>query len=498
MNITDKIETANYYLFKGLRIAALTGLGFLVNDALAPADAYAKRPKPTITTEAPDQTSAAQAQTGAPDISVSIPDVPSVKPQTSGIFYTDDGEASQPTVQSPVPQPAVQPAAKGPGVYINDKLVKRQPTPVEKAALARAERDALEAHRGKMPYCDTLPASCTSHKIGKYNQKPKDCDSYKSRGRYYAGTVSGKPVVDFTNDQDCLATDTRMNWQDWLNGWYSKHAKKDKKGKAPAAVVTQAPAEAAKPAQPEKPAVVAQPEEPTVPGDEVYSDKPLDQDKPLMEDGWEARPVADSSAQSPQKSNAVSFGYKQIIRGNNQNDTYLAEVGYDRALGRFIVGVRALVGAQYPNVSNSTPQEKGQTVPDPQSLDQMFSREYTYKTTSEGKGMLDTFGLQAVAGLNVYQKDDGSFGIDVLLKGGAVAVLTETEDRSLVQAVQSPNDVLSQRSAPTSTNNEARWYPDFGGEVRFNLDNYFLGVGGGVTGVSNPKGNVTGSVGFRF
>ncbi|MBI4453306.1 hypothetical protein HY636_01565 [Candidatus Woesearchaeota archaeon] len=458
MNLTNIIHNAEEYANK-----ALSAVGFTAASVIL---AY------TSLTALPSNANAQQSNKPT----VSIPDVRSSLPTAvpSRSIYSDEDEGT--------------PLPLGQGVYINGKLVQRKLTAEEKAALKRAERDTKAAEQGKMPYCDTLPASCTSKKIGKYNKQPKVCENYHPRGRYYAG--NGK--VDFTNDMKCQDSDPKMNWQDWLKGWYNTHKQKKQEKPAQAVVPPALPAvgyietgETKKVTEP----VVEQPQEPTIPAEP--------QEPTAGQDKYTVSPTFVFPTQRGK--NAVSFGYKQIIRGNDKNDTFLVEVGYDRALGRFILGARALVGAQYPNVSSSEPEEKGATVPNPQSLDQMFSREYTYKTTSEGKGMLDTFGLQAVAGLNVYQKDDGSFGLDVLLKGGAVAVLTEIENRSLVQAVQSPNYVLSQKSAPTSTNNEARWYPDFGGEIRFNLgDNYFLGLGGGVTGVNNPQGNVNANAGFRF
>ena len=472
MNLTNIIHNAEEYANK-----ALSAVGFTVAGVILAYTSLAVLPS-----------NASAQQSNVPKLSTL--DVKSSAPSTAPLksIYSDE-EPSQ-----SADQPSPQPAVKEQGVYINGKIVKRKLTSAEKAALARAERDTKAAEQGKMPYCDTLPASCTSQKIGKYNKRPKMCDNYTPKGRYYVDEKTGK--VDFTNDTKCQPTDPNMNWKDWLTGWYSRHAKKPQTtgvGAAPSALPAAGYIETGNKGKGEEQAVVEQPQEPTVPAEPQPPTAGQDA-------GYTAPIVEDKVSTAPLRNpNAVSFGYKQIIR-NDKNDTFLAEVGYDRALGRFILGARALVGAQYPNVSTSEPKEKGATVPNPESLDQMFSREYTYKTTSEGKGMLDTFGLQAVAGLNVYQKDDDSFGIDVLLKGGAVAVLTETKAMDLVQAVQAPyNTVLSQKSAPTSTNNEARLYPDFGGELRFNLsDNYFLGVGGGVTGVSDPQANVNANAGFRF
>jgi len=466
MNLTNIIHNAEEYANKALSAVGFTAAGVIL--------AY------TSLAVLPSNASAQQSNV----LIVSIPDVNSNTPSAPQGLIVYDDEPSQ---------PVAQPAVKGQGVYINDNLIQRKLTASEKAALKRAERDTKAAEQGKMPYCDTLPASCTSQKIGKYNKRPKMCDNYTPKGRYYVDEKTGK--VDFTNDMNCQSTDPNMNWKDWLTGWYSRHAKKPQTtgvGAAPSALPAAGYIETGNKGKGEEQAVVEQPQEPTVPAEPQPPTAGQDA-------GYTAPIVEDKVSTAPLRNpNAVSFGYKQIIR-NDKNDTFLAEVGYDRALGRFILGARALVGAQYPNLSTSEPKEKGATVPNPESLDQMFSREYTYKTTSEGKGMLDTFGLQAVAGLNVYQKDDGSFGIDVLLKGGAVAVLTETKSMDLVQAVQAPyNTVLSQKSAPTSTNNEARLYPDFGGELRFNLDNYFLSVGGGVTGVNDPQGNVNANAGFRF
>ena len=467
MNLTNIIHNAEEYANKALSAVGFTAAGVIL--------AY------TSLAVLPSNASAQQSNV----LIVSIPDVNSNTPSAPQGLIVYDDEPSQ---------PVAQPAVKGQGVYINDNLIQRKLTASEKAALKRAERDTKAAEQGKMPYCDTLPASCTSQKIGKYNKRPKMCDNYTPKGRYYVDEKTGK--VDFTNDTKCQPTDPNMNWKDWLTGWYSRHAKKPQTtgvGAAPSALPAAGYIETGNKGKGEEQAVVEQPAEPTVPAEPQQPTAGQDADYTVL-------PVEDKVSTAPLRNpNAVSFGYKQIIRGNNKNDTFLAEVGYDRALGRFILGARALVGAQYPNLSTSEPKEKGATVPNPESLDQMFSREYTYKTTSEGKGMLDTFGLQAVAGLNVYQKDDGSFGLDVLLKGGAVAVLTETKSMDLVQAAQAPyNTVLSQKSAPTSTNNEARLYPDFGGELRFNLDNYFLSVGGGVTGVNDPQGNVNANAGFRF
>src|SRR3989338_5361519 len=206
MNLTTIIHNAEEYANKALSIVGFTAAGVIL--------AY------TSLTALPSN---ANAQSNA--LKLSIPDVRSSVPTaaSSGVVYTEDDEGTL----LPLEQ----------GIYINGKKVQRKLTSGEKAALKRAERDTKAAEQGKMPYCDTLPASCTSQKIGKYNKRPKMCDNYTPKGRYYVDEKTGK--VDFTNDTKCQPTDPNMNWKDWLTGWYSRHAKKPQTtgvGAAPSAL----------------------------------------------------------------------------------------------------------------------------------------------------------------------------------------------------------------------------------------------------------------------